>query len=94
MGLFIFYVWNVMDILGMTDDGDSLFDIFKFIVTVCVIGLPAFIGKFQSAKKEDIMRLRRREKVEAEIKRFLEGHQALYRFDDIIGETGSQTSKV
>ena len=62
----------------MGDDDDSLFDLAKFVVTVLAVGIPSFIGNFQSDKVKEIKVLHKKGIIREEIERFLSRNKEFY----------------
>ena len=95
MGVFVYYVITITDVLGMGDDDDSLFDLAKFVVTVLAVGMPSFIGNFQSDKVKEIKVLHKKGIIREEIERFLSRNKEFYDYKKgldqlgvIVGEEG------
>ena len=95
MAVFVYYVITITDVLGMGDDDDSLFDLAKFVVTVLAVGIPSFIGNFQSDKVKEIKVLHKKGIIREEIERFLSRNKEFYDYIKgldqmgvIVGEEG------
>ena len=80
MGVFVYYVITITNVLGMDDDDESLLNLAKSVLTIVVVSIPSFLGKFQSSEVNRIKESHRKGIIEEEIERFLSQNDQFYNY--------------
>ena len=80
MGIFIGFVFSVMQALGM-NDRNSAFDAVRVLITVLAVIGPAFIAKLQSTEAEAVSLIRKRGLVKENVEKFLKENKSFYNYD-------------
>ena len=80
MGLFLGFIFTVMDTLGM-NDVDSVMDAMKMVITAVAIIVPSIIAKLQSSQAKTLLLMQKKAIVRDEVERFLENNKTFYNYD-------------
>ena len=80
MGIFIGFIFTVMQALGMNDN-DSAFDAVRMLITVVAVIGPSFIAKLQSSEAKAIYLMQKRGLVKDVVEKFLKKNDTFYDYD-------------
>ena len=80
MGVFIAFIFTVMQALGM-NDRNSAFDAVRMLITVVAVIGPSFIAKLHSNEEKAICLMQKRGIVQAEVDKFLLNNKTFYNYN-------------